>query len=57
MSPIIDCLKQSEFQWSKRDNRAFEEVKKKMMEASVMRLPDFTKVFEVECDASYRWST
>jgi hypothetical protein len=52
MSPIIDCLKQGEFKWSKGANRAFEEVKKKMTEALVMRLPDFTKVFEVECDAS-----
>jgi len=52
MSPITDCLKQGEFRWSKGANRAFEEVKKKMTEASVMRLPDFTKVFEVECDAS-----
>jgi len=52
MSPITDCLKQGEFQWSKGPNRAFEEVKKKMTEALVMRLPDFTKVFEVECDAS-----
>jgi hypothetical protein len=45
-------LKQGEFKWSKGANRAFEEVKKKMTEAPVMRLPDFTKVFEVECDAS-----
>jgi len=52
MSPIIDCLKQGEFKWSTGANRAFEEVKKKMTEAPVMRLPDFTKVFEVECDAS-----
>ena len=31
---------------------AFNEVKQKMTEAPVMRLPDFTKPFEVECDAS-----
>jgi len=51
-SPIIDCLKQCEFQWSKRANKTFEEVKKRLTEALVMRLPDFTKVFDVECDAS-----
>jgi len=49
---ITDCLKQGEFKWSKGANRAFEEVKKKMTEVLVMWLPDFTKVFEVECDAS-----
>jgi len=52
MQPITDCLKQVEFKWSKGANRAFEEVKKKMTEAPVIWLPDFTKVFEVECDAS-----
>ena len=52
MSPITDCLKQGEFKWSKGANRAFEEVKKKMRETPIMRLPYFTKVFEVECDAS-----
>ena len=43
MSPITDCLKQGEFKWSKGDNRAFEEVKKKMTEAPVMRLPILLK--------------
>ena len=32
--------------------KAFNEVKQKMSEAFFMRLPDFTKPFEVECDAS-----
>jgi hypothetical protein len=52
MLPITDCLKQREFQWNKEVNKAFEEVKKKMMEALVIRLPNFTKVFEVEYDVS-----
>uniref|UniRef100_A0A2N9HNF0 RNA-directed DNA polymerase n=1 Tax=Fagus sylvatica TaxID=28930 RepID=A0A2N9HNF0_FAGSY len=52
MAPITDCMKQGEFKWSKAATRAFEEVKRKMTEAPVMRLPDFTKLFEVECDAS-----
>ena len=36
----------------KANAKAFSEVKQKMTEAPVMRLPDFTKPFEVECDAS-----
>jgi hypothetical protein len=51
MAPITDCMKQGEFKWSKAATRAFGEVKKKMTEAHVMRLPDFTKLFEVKCDA------
>ena len=52
MSPITDCMKQGEFVWTKPTAKAFNEVKQKMTEALVMRLPDFTKPFEVECDAS-----
>ena len=32
--------------------KVFNEVKQKMSEAFFMRLPDFTKPFEVECDAT-----
>ena len=51
MSPITDCMKQGEFVWTKATTKAFNEVKPKMTEAPLMRLPDFTKPFEVECDA------
>jgi len=32
--------------------KTFEEIKRMMTEALVIRLPDFPKVFEVICDAS-----
>ena len=52
MSPITDCMKQGEFVWTKATAKAFNEINQKMIEAPVMRLPDFTKLFEMECDAS-----
>ena len=52
MSPITDCMKQGEFNWTKATAKALNEVKQKMTKAPVMCLPDFTKPFEVEYDAS-----
>jgi len=46
MAPITDCLKSGEFSWSKRATKAFQEIKPKMIEAPVLRLLDFSKVFE-----------
>ena len=52
MAPITDYLKSGEFKWSKRATKAFQEIKQKMVEAYVLRLPNFSKVFEVACYAS-----
>lgn len=53
MSPTIDCLKKGEFLWTKAAGLAFAEIKKNMINAPMMWLPDFDKVFEVESDASH----
>ena len=45
-------MKQGEFVWTKVALEAFNEVKQKITKAPVMRFPDFTKPFEVECNAS-----
>ena len=37
--------------WTKVASKAFHELKKKMTEAPILRLLDFSKVFEVACDA------
>ncbi|XP_038975300.1 uncharacterized protein LOC103717641 [Phoenix dactylifera] len=52
MAPITDCIRKGAFEWTKASNRAFEEIKTLMTSAPVLRLPDFSKVFEVACDAS-----
>ena len=52
MAPIINCLKSEGFQWTPAATKAFTKIKRMMTEAPVMRLPDFSKAFEVTCDAS-----
>ena len=52
MALISDCLKKEEFNWSHAATKAFIEIKKRMVSTPVMRLPDFSKVFEVTCDTS-----
>ena len=52
MAPLTECLKNEEFQWSNSASQTLREINVKMTEAHVLRYPDFTKVFEVACDAS-----
>jgi len=52
MAPITDCLKSERFQWTPAATKAFAEIKRMMTEAHAIRLPDFSKAFEVTCDAS-----
>jgi len=52
MASITNCLKSGEFNWSKNATKAFQEIKWTMVEAPVLCLPDFSKVFEVAYDAS-----
>ena len=52
MALMTEVIKGSSFHWTSRAQEAFEEVKVKLTQAPVLALPYFTKVFEVECDAS-----
>ena len=51
-APITKCVKKGTFEWTKAAHDAFEKLKTKLCEASVLAFPDFNKLFEVDCDAS-----
>ncbi|KAI4370287.1 hypothetical protein MLD38_018654 [Melastoma candidum] len=51
-APMTECLKGTTFEWSTTTQSSFEQLKRRLSEASMLALPDFDKVIEVECDAS-----
>ncbi|GKV20583.1 hypothetical protein SLEP1_g30682 [Rubroshorea leprosula] len=52
VAPITDSLKGDKFSWSGKAQQSFEELKRKLTETSVLALPNFDLMFEVDCDAS-----
>lgn len=53
MAPITDCMKKGQFNWTPTAAMAFKNIKKCTTQAPVLQLPDFSKVFEIACDASH----
>lgn len=45
-----ECMKNGSFEWSKAAQNVFEVIKQNMCESPILALPDFNRVFEVECD-------
>lgn len=52
MAPLSELTKKEGFKWGPKAQAAFELLKTKMTTAPILALPDFTKEFIIECDAS-----
>ena len=48
---MTDCTRGKIFNWTKEATTSFEQLKKRVTEAPILTLPDFDKLFTVECDA------
>ncbi|KAI4313094.1 hypothetical protein MLD38_037866 [Melastoma candidum] len=52
-SPLTDIIKKDVgFRWGTEQEKAFKTLKEKLSSAPLLMLPDFSKPFEIECDAS-----
>ena len=51
--PLTEVIKKhGEFWWGPEQDLAFTQLKQRLTQAPVLALPDFSKKFEIECDAS-----
>jgi hypothetical protein len=51
-APLMTLLKNNSFTWTPTIAQAFQTLKMTMCTTPVLALPDFTKAFVLECDAS-----
>ncbi|XP_026459080.1 uncharacterized protein LOC113359703 [Papaver somniferum] len=51
-APLTGCLKQEKFIWTEEADKNFTTLREKLCSAPILVMPDFSKPFQVDCDAS-----
>lgn len=52
-APLNELVKKDvSFQWGESQQKAFDELQRRLTTALILRLPNFNQTFEVECDAN-----
>ena len=51
-SPLTNLTKKDAFTWNEEAENAFQEMKEVMSSCPILTIPNFSKPFVVECDAS-----
>jgi hypothetical protein len=52
-TPLIEVIKKNVgFRWAEKQEKAFQFIKEKLTNVPLLSLPNFSKTFEIECDAS-----